>query len=304
MMVTLRIRSVVWFATGAVLALVVSLLVLDALRADASPGDSDSTFVPITACRLIDTRPPPQRIGPFSTWGAKDTKTVQATGANGDRVLPTEAVGLSMNVTALNATMDGFLTFWPDGPLPLASSLNPSPGAPPIPNAVASSLSPTGSFKVYNENGTVDVIIDINGYYTQSSLKALASHTATIPSGVTITGYDGWDHAVIKDDADAGFFVQLPVRAPHLLTDDIVNFAPSSAAFDADATCTGTATAPTAPAGKVCIYISESANLDEAHGLGTFAPTTNGAFEVRFRSDHTVVGEDMYIWIVWAYTAP
>ena len=106
-MVTIHVRSAVWFATGAVLALVVSLLVMDSWRADAAPGDVDSTYVPITPCRLVDTRPLPERVGPFSAWGVAETKTAQAIGANGNCVLPADAVGLLLNVTALNATADG-----------------------------------------------------------------------------------------------------------------------------------------------------------------------------------------------------
>ena len=48
----------VWLVTGAVLALVASLVVTQAWNASAAPGDSDSTFVPITTCRLVDTREP------------------------------------------------------------------------------------------------------------------------------------------------------------------------------------------------------------------------------------------------------
>ncbi|NND76120.1 MAG: hypothetical protein HKN44_14040 [Ilumatobacter sp.] len=53
-------------------------------------------------------------------------------------------------MTALNATVETYLTFWPDGALPLAANLNPTPDQPPIPNAVTVSLSPAGSFRVYS----------------------------------------------------------------------------------------------------------------------------------------------------------
>lgn len=173
-MIAIRIRSMVWFATGAVLALIASLLVLDAWRADAGPpGADDSTFVPMTACRLVDTRPGSDRVGPNGSWGVADTKILQATGTNGNCTIPTTAVGLSMNVTALNATADGFLTFWDTGTRPLAANLNPSPGQPPIPNAVDVKLAPNGSFMVYNERGLVDVVIDVNGYSIKGSLKDL-----------------------------------------------------------------------------------------------------------------------------------
>ncbi len=52
LMVTIRVRSLVWFATGAVMALVVSLMVMQAWRVEAAPGDSDTTFVSMSSCRL------------------------------------------------------------------------------------------------------------------------------------------------------------------------------------------------------------------------------------------------------------
>lgn len=207
-MIVVRIRSAVWFATGAVLALVVSLLVIDSWRADAAPGDADTTFVPMTPCRLIDTRPLPERVGPAAAWGAKETKTLQGTGTNGQCTVPADAVGLSINVTALNAAQNGFLSFWPGGTRPLAASLNPSPGAPPIPNAVTVSLSATGSFSVYNENGSVDIVIDVNGYFTKSSLKELNTRLAASEAKVTaaeakITALENAGRYA-KVDADVG----------------------------------------------------------------------------------------------------
>ena len=79
--------------------------------------------------------------------------------------LPVDATALVLNVTALGATSQTFLTFWPSGDRPEAASLNPSPGAPPIPNAVTTQLGDDGSFRVFNERGSVDVVIDVSGYY-------------------------------------------------------------------------------------------------------------------------------------------
>ena len=95
-MLTIRVRSAVWFVTGSALALVAALLVMQAWSASAAPGDSDSTFVPITTCRLMDTRPPTDRVGLLDDWGPTETKTVQSTGTNGNCTVPTDAVGLSL----------------------------------------------------------------------------------------------------------------------------------------------------------------------------------------------------------------
>lgn len=84
---------------AAVLALVV---VLWAWQADAAPGDTDATFVPITPCRLIDTRFE-FRVGQFGAFGADETKTIVAHGTNGESTIPADAVGWSAGFPAAGA---------------------------------------------------------------------------------------------------------------------------------------------------------------------------------------------------------
>ena len=182
MSVTISYRSLVTFVAG-VTAAVVAVFVLQGLSVDAAAGDSDATFVAMTPCRLIDTRPGGDRVGTHSKFGASETKTVAARGKNGKCMVPSVAVGLSLNVTAVGATAPSFLTIWPDGTLPKASSLNPGPGQPPIPNAVTTTLSGSGSFKMFNKAGSVDVIVDVNGYYTKSSLKDLDQRLVVLEAG-------------------------------------------------------------------------------------------------------------------------
>ena len=93
--------------------------------------------------------------------------------------IPTDAVGLTMNVTAVRAERQTFWTIWPEGEQqPEASSLNPAPGQPPTPNAVTTSLSSAGEFNVFNNRGTVGMVIDVNGYYTNATLTELTDQLA------------------------------------------------------------------------------------------------------------------------------
>jgi hypothetical protein len=171
-----RRRLIGAFTAGALTATASTMALLTPWSARAAPGDADTTFVPITPCRLVDTRPAPNRVGTQSSFGTADTKTFQATGSNGEcSGIPTDATALSMNVTALSATQQSFLTFWGSGEQPLAASLNPAPGEPPTPNAVTSEISVAGAFNVFNNAGSVDLVIDVNGYYTTTSLASLQS---------------------------------------------------------------------------------------------------------------------------------
>ncbi len=160
---TMHNRSKTWWITAMAGVLAVLVLVITQSWAGATQSDGERPIlVPIAPCRLADTRIP---IGPNATLGPDSTITVAAHGTNGQCTIPTDAVALSMNVTSLHATEWTYLTIWPEGPMPNVSSLNPQAGQPPTPNAVVTPLSATGSFLLYNFGGSVDVIVDVNGYF-------------------------------------------------------------------------------------------------------------------------------------------
>ena len=154
-----------WAALGAAVAITLGGGGIGLVDATVSTGEKP-VLVPITPCRLLDTRPVFQ-VGPRDTpLGAADTYTVPAHGTNGDCTIPADALGLSLNVTAVGATLPTFLTIWATNePMPNASSLNPEPGQPPAPNAVTTELSTDGGFDIYNLQGEVHVLADVNGYY-------------------------------------------------------------------------------------------------------------------------------------------
>ncbi len=134
--------------------------------ADVSSGDRP-VLVPIETCRIADTRPAPNNVGPRTAPLAPgDTMTIDAQepGTDCTGQIPADASALSLNVTALNATSNSFLTIWPDGPRPTASALNPAPDVRVF-NAVTTALATDQTFQVFNNRGTTDLFIDVNGYY-------------------------------------------------------------------------------------------------------------------------------------------
>lgn len=183
---TIRTRPSVWFAAGVVATLIIGIVGLQAWRVGAS-DEQPSSLVPIEACRLIDTRVGEDRVGTTGSFGPEETETLTAVGDNGQCTgIPDEATGLSMNVTALNATEPTFLTIWPGGDLPKASSLNPAPGQPPVPNAVTTPLSSDGTFAIFNNGGSVDVIVDVNGYYLPAGPSAF--EVVSISERIALSG--------------------------------------------------------------------------------------------------------------------
>ncbi len=179
---TIRVRTAAWFATAIVVSVICALLVTQAWSAGAAPGGTDSTFVPTAGCRLADTRPAPDNVGLRSNpLGAGDVFEVAVHGANGDctggLAIPADAVAVALNVTAVNATSSSNIRVYPAdlAEVPLLSNLNVSAGAPPTPNKVDVKLSPDGKIRVYNFRGSVNIFIDVVGYYTNSSLHGALS---------------------------------------------------------------------------------------------------------------------------------
>jgi len=150
-------------------------------------GGTASTFVPITPCRLADTRAG-AGIGTRNTpLVAAETHTFAVWGTNGNCTIPASATGIVANITATGPTAGTFLTVFPaDASLPNTSNLNPGAGSPPTPNQVTVALSAGGAIKIYNYAGTVDLIIDLAGYYT----PAISAGQGLAPTRRSLTTID------------------------------------------------------------------------------------------------------------------
>ncbi len=155
-----------WMPAAA--AVVAVLLSGGVLTTSASVDSGErSAFVPIAPCRLLDTRPGSDNVGTRSTpVGPGEVLVADVRGANGNCTIPTDAIGVVMNVAIVQPSNDSFLTVYPaDAPRPLAANLNWVAGQAPEPNAVTARLSADGDLAFYNLSGTVHLAVDVNGYY-------------------------------------------------------------------------------------------------------------------------------------------
>ncbi len=293
-----------WAAVGAAVAITLGAGGIGLV--DATSPKGASAYVPITPCRLADTRP--------NTIGAGGSMTFDGWGTTGACTLPTGTTGLALNVTAVGATQQTNLRFHPTGTaVPNTANLNPTPGAPPTPNAVDVTLNAGGQFDVYNRFGNVSVVLDVMGYYTdhdhddryhtKTQVENLV-FDGTIPSGMTITGNVLWDSHGSSSTSSDNYAVDFPGRTPVPLTPEKVNFDQPGVTGDGDPQCTGSNTAPTAPAGKVCIYLFahngiQVNTLNGQPGL----PLPDAGFYVTWGPDGTD-NVDQYVVFSWAYTAP
>jgi hypothetical protein len=137
------------------------------LDSTAGTNNSAGDYFPLSPFRVLDTRAgtgsPAARLGPGASID------VQVTGVDGSGVPSTGVAAVVLTVTADGASDSSFLTVWPQGtPQPLASSLNVAPGQT-IANLVTVRVSPSGRVSIFNHAGSVSVIADVTGYYSDGT---------------------------------------------------------------------------------------------------------------------------------------
>jgi hypothetical protein len=142
---------------------------LPQLRSDVAaaigvaPG---STYHPLPPARVLDTRNGTGvAAAPVGPGGTIDVKV---TGVGG---VPASGVtSVALNVTVTNATGPAsYLTVWPKSAgRPYASNLNFTAGVS-VPNLVIARVGAAGSVSVYNNLGSVGVVADVEGWYSDSA---------------------------------------------------------------------------------------------------------------------------------------
>ncbi len=133
-----------------------------------APTGVTGLFNPLVPVRVLDTRDGTGalagRLGPNSVLG------LQMTGQG--QVPATGVSAVVLNVTVTNPSAPSFLTVFPTGAsTPLASNLNFVAGQT-APNRVIVAVGAGGQVSFFNQFGTVDVIADLGGWFTDSSNPA------------------------------------------------------------------------------------------------------------------------------------
>jgi len=119
-------------------------------------------FVPVSPCRVVDTRNANGPFGGPALAGINATRTFSI--RQSACAIPADAEAYSLNVTVVPSGPLSYLTLWPAGQMqPLVSTLN-SWGGTVVANAAIVPAGVAGGVTVYATNPT-DVILDINGYF-------------------------------------------------------------------------------------------------------------------------------------------
>lgn len=317
-----------WAAFGAAVAVTLGAGGLVTVGA----ASNQSVFVPVSPQRVLDTR---FDIGLTGAMTSGSNRTLDVTGnvavvragntPGTATIVPEGATAIVANVTAVRPTSTGFVTVRPGNVTgtPTTSNVNITGPGGSYPNAVTVELTASGTIGLYffadQAGGVTHLLLDIVGYYVPSpgggegltgtdSSGSGVSPWDTIPSGQTLAGPLNFDGHQAGDGSSDEFFIPFGAVAPAPLANTKVNFAPvgdGGGAFgDQDAACTGSADAPTAPVGKVCIYVAFAGGVDRDSTAG-WAP-----FHLADRGFNIGIvpagnpGDDMYLFGSWAYTAP
>ncbi len=139
-------------------------------------GSGALYFVPVTPCRVADTRNPAGPFGGPELIAGSTRNFVVSSSACG---IPSSAAAYSLNITVVPDAQLGYLTVWPSGqPQPFVSTLN-SDGRFKA-NAAIVPAGAGGAVSIYASDAT-HVIIDIDGYFVEagSSGSGLAFYKTT-----------------------------------------------------------------------------------------------------------------------------
>jgi hypothetical protein len=143
--------------------------------------------------------------------------------------------------------------------------------------------------------------------------EAGASALNPVPSGKTIRGVVGGDfHQYDATVRDFAVDVSMPIPAANALGDNDVSVdvagwqgtgAPPTS-IDNDPGCAGTPANPTAPSGKVCIYVSVSSGATNLGGYSVMAGAGASPYGFKLKWDSLAMDSDTLVDATWAYTAP
>jgi hypothetical protein len=133
----------------------------------AAPSGSAGGEVALAPARITDTRPGSGLPNAGSTLGPAGMLNVQVTGAGG--VPATGVSAVILNVTVTNTSAASWLAVWPAGATqPATSNLNWLGGVT-VPNRVFVPVGSGGKISLFNNVGSVDVVIDVSGYFTDAT---------------------------------------------------------------------------------------------------------------------------------------
>jgi hypothetical protein len=264
------------------------------LQFSATQVSADAlTFVAVTPCRLVDTRGASAGFigdtpfnGPSIPGGGIATFPVQS-GTEAETTAPAacgtippiaEAYSLNLTVVPHSGGVVGYVTLWPAGATrPFVATLNDGQGlivnnAAIVPAGTSDS---SGGVSVYNDGpATIDVIIDMNGFFTAPTdqnyntaigIGTLASNTTGADN--TATGYDA-----LTSNAGGAANTAIGVSSMYYNTGGTENTAIGSASLALNTTGSNDTAV-----GNQALFNNTTGNDNTAIGQGALYHNTTGS---------------------------
>jgi DNA-binding beta-propeller fold protein YncE len=173
------------------------------------PFGPPGPYTAVSPYRICDTRASghgivanqcdsgPGPIGPL-TQGAARAITV---GGGGSGVPTTGVTAVVVNVTAIDPSAGTVLTLYPDlGPKSSTSNLNPGAGTV-VANLVEVAVGSDGKIDIFNDVGTLNVAIDIEGFVSTTASGTAGLYNPTAPTRICDTRLAG--HGISLNQCNA-----------------------------------------------------------------------------------------------------
>lgn len=160
----------------------VALVGVTAASADTST-DQGGQFHGVNPTRILDTRVT------HNTIGSGKTLKLKVAGVGG---IPTGITAVAVNLTATKGSTGGHLVVYPDGSaMQDVSALNYQKTLT-LDNGLTEPVGSDGYVNIYNSAGTVDVTVDVQGYYlTAQSATVSLTNAAALNAGSTVLSHVG-----------------------------------------------------------------------------------------------------------------
>ena len=166
-----------------------------AYYATASTPPPATRYQPLSPYRVLDTRSATCVQCGGGALGQGQTRTIQVGGYTPPgytgTTVPSSATAVVLNVTAVSGSAGTYLTVFPAGEaVPNASTLN-TPADDNVANLVTVALGSSGGspgyVSFYNSLGSIDVVADVEGYYTSAAGSSGEFHALSPPVRVCDT---------------------------------------------------------------------------------------------------------------------
>ena len=151
--------------------------------------------VSLVPARLLDSRAGAETVdGVAAGIGRRSPGSVTEVLIAGRGGVPSDALGVVLDVVAVHPDADGFLTVFPCGTaVPSTSNLNYAPGQI-IANSVFTGIGTGGTVCIYSHAST-DLVVDVTGFapLVRSALRPMnPDRLMDTRTGIVVTGYETW----------------------------------------------------------------------------------------------------------------